>query len=61
MPKKPHVLYRYDPPVLIIALTWHETWAGFADFLRGRMRFDYFNNDDDVRHSATVALHITDA
>ena len=61
MPKKLHVFYRYDPPVLIIALTWHETRAGFADFLRGLMRFDYFNNDDDVCHSTTVTLHTTDA
>ena len=31
LPKKMHILYRYDPPVLIIALMWHEMQAGFVD------------------------------
>ena len=48
MPKKGHVHYRYDPPLLIIALTWHETRAGFAGILCELMGAKSINSDNDV-------------
>lgn len=41
-------MYRYDPPVLIVALTWHETKAKFCDLLRLRLHLTYFSNAESV-------------
>lgn len=49
LPDKSQVLFRYDPPVLIISLTWHEKRAAFAELLCVRLRVSYFDNADDVR------------
>jgi hypothetical protein len=41
-------MYRYDPPVLIVAMKWHATKVGFADVLQQRLNLNYFNNTDYV-------------
>ena len=45
---KQDILFRYDPPVLIITITWHEKQAQFGTFLHLRLRLNYFNNEDYV-------------
>jgi len=49
VPDKRQILLRCDPPVLIIALTWHETRAKFATYFRDRLLLSYVNNEEDVR------------
>jgi len=46
--EKGHVLLRYDPPVLVVSLTWHEKQSSFSDFLRLRLLMTYFNNAEYV-------------
>ena len=41
------VYYRYDPPVLIVAITWHDT-KGFGRFLYDRLALAYRTNEDAV-------------
>ena len=43
-PPKAHIPFRYDPPVLLLVMTWHETQAKFGQFLHDRLAFSYFNN-----------------
>ena len=49
---KQRILYRYDPPVVLISLTWQETRAKFSPHLRQKLGFSYFNNDEDVSASS---------
>jgi len=49
VPDKRQILFRCDPPVLIIALTWHETRAKFATYFQDRLLLSYVNNEEDVR------------
>ena len=46
--RKREILFRYDPPVLIISLTWQETRSEFAEHLRQRLRFNYFGDEENV-------------
>lgn len=48
---KQRLLYRYDPPAVLISLTWEETRAKFAPYLRQKLQFSYFNNSEDVSAS----------
>lgn len=47
-PRKQSIPYRYDPPVLMLVMTWHETQAKFGQFLHDRLAFSYFNNTEFV-------------
>lgn len=43
LPEKAKIWYRYDPPVLIVAITWHATQTLFGRFLHERLALNYFN------------------
>lgn len=47
------MVFRYDPPVLVVALTWHESPAPFCDTLYQRLIQGYHNNSEDVRSSVS--------
>lgn len=47
-PLKETVLERYDPPVLIIHVRWHETDQSFGKFLRDLLYLSYAGNEDSV-------------
>lgn len=40
--------YRYDPSVLIVAITWHETEVTFGEFLHTRLGLAYQSNQESV-------------
>ena len=46
---KQDILFQYNLPVLIIAITWHEKQAQFGTFLHLQLHLNYFNNEDYVR------------
>lgn len=48
VPHKRTVSLRYDPPVLIVASTWHETRVPFGRMLRDNLLRKYHGNEDWV-------------
>lgn len=42
------VWYRYDPPVVIIGATWHQTREPFIEYLHRRLALSYFDDTDLV-------------
>ena len=40
--------FHYDPPVLIVAITWHQTPIGFGQLLHTHLALSYFNDEDSV-------------
>lgn len=54
------MVFRYDPPVLVVALTWHETEAPFCDALYQWLIQGYHNNKADVCMSIYWAGPIPD-
>ena len=48
LPSKGAVWFRYDPPTLIVAITWHLTQAKFGRLLHDRLALSYFNNAKSV-------------
>jgi hypothetical protein len=48
LPHKMTVYFRYDPPVLIVAATWHETKVPYGRMLRDNLLRKYVNNEDSV-------------
>jgi hypothetical protein len=57
---KPEVWFRYDPPVLIIAATWHETRMGFGEMLHNRIAASYVGNLHSVRAHTTPMVSTLD-
>ena len=51
LPHQDVVLFRYDPPVLIIAIRWHENKHSFGRLLRDRLYLTYANNEEAVSTS----------
>lgn len=45
---KAETLFRYDPPVLILAMTWFESKAQFGRHLHRRLALSYYNDEDAV-------------
>lgn len=41
-------LFRYDPPVLIISIRWHENKHSFGRLLRDRLYLTYAHNEESV-------------
>jgi hypothetical protein len=41
--------FRYDPPTLIIAITWYQTKPKFGGFLHDRLAFSYSGSEESVR------------
>ena len=63
--KKPHpkmfeVWFRYDSPVLIIAITWHETRNPFADILCSHLGRLYHDDIDLVGSKSSYCDMPTD-
>ena len=48
VPDRRQVLYRYDPPVLLVSLTWHEKRTGFGHFLYQGMLLNYADSEEYV-------------
>ena len=48
LPEKQEFWFRYDPPVLIVAVTWHDTRKKYGQLLHDRLAFSYFNNEESV-------------
>lgn len=48
--------FRYDPPVLIVAITWHQTPVGFGRLLHTNLALTYFNDEESASHSQTFLL-----
>ena len=42
------MVFRYDPPVLVVALTWHQSPAPFCDSLYQHLIQGYYASADDV-------------
>ena len=48
IPRRFDVWYRYDPPVVIIGATWHQTQEPFIEYLHRRLALSYFDDTDLV-------------
>ena len=48
IPDKSDVLFRYDPPVLIIYVRWHENEQSVGKILRDLLYLSYAGNEDSV-------------
>lgn len=48
IPAKSTVWFRYDPPTLIVAITWHGTQAKFGRFFHERLALSYYNKAEWV-------------
>jgi hypothetical protein len=55
-PKKDCLWFRYDPPVLIVAFTWHETKVKFGRYLQRHLAYGYQHSPGHV--SVDVILEI---
>ena len=53
-PPKRKVLFRYDPPVLIISLSWSGSQAKFGRYLHDRFTFAYVNNESFVSDTIPI-------
>ena len=47
------VIERYDPPVLIIHVRWHETAQSFGKLMRYLLYLSYAGNEDSVSAGPT--------
>ena len=45
---KKDLWFRYDPPVVIIVITWYQTQVKFGHFLYNKLQMSYFNNKNSV-------------
>jgi len=46
---EPHsILFRYDPPVLIVYVRWHETERSFGKLVRDYLYLNYAGNESSV-------------
>jgi hypothetical protein len=48
LPRLHDVWFRYDPPVIIIGATWHETREPFIEYFHRRLALSYFDDTDLV-------------
>jgi len=53
MPRKGMVIERYDPPVLIIHVRWHETAQSFGKLMHNLLYLSYAGNEDSVSAGPT--------
>ena len=49
-PRKDTIWFRYDPPVLIVTITWHQTPVGFGRLLHTQLALTYFNDESSVSY-----------
>lgn len=49
LPERDSIWFRYDPPVIVVAVTWHATTARFGRFAYDRLAFGYQSNAAAVR------------
>ena len=49
LPQVHDLWFRYDPPVLIVALTWYQTLSKFGKFLYDLLGFSYAGRRESVR------------
>lgn len=54
LPSKYDVYFRYDPAVLIVSLTWHETKEPYGWHLRDYLRMLYADHEDLVGGSSNM-------
>ena len=47
-PHKKDTIFRYDPPVMIVASTWHETKVPYGRMLRDNLLREYSGNEASV-------------
>ena len=40
--------YHYDPAVLVVAITWHQTEVKFGEYLHTRLGLAYTHNHESV-------------
>ena len=50
LPRMSRVWFRYDPPVLIIGVTWHQTSEPFIDYFHRRLALSYHDVADLPEH-----------
>lgn len=50
-----NILFRYDPPVLIVGATWHQKTVAYAGSLYRDLQQAYFGHEDYVRASTAWA------
>ena len=43
-----NVWFQYDPPVIIIGATWHQTQEPFIEYFHRRLALSYFDDTDLV-------------
>jgi hypothetical protein len=42
------IWFRFDPAVLVVAITWHQTEVGFGEYIHTRLSLAYANNQESV-------------
>jgi len=51
------MLYRQDPPVLIIYVRWHEKKQSFGKLVRDYLYLSYAGNEDSVSEAYVSTNH----
>jgi hypothetical protein len=49
LPRAEDLWFRYDPPVLIVAVTWYQTVSKFGKLVHDLLSFSYAGNEESVR------------
>lgn len=49
LPHAHELWIRYDPPVLVVVITWHQTAVKFGKLLYDLLSISYAGNEDSVR------------
>jgi hypothetical protein len=42
------IWFRYDPPVLVVAITWHQTAKGLGELIHSRLALSYASDPGAV-------------
>ena len=48
MERKNDLWYHYDPAVLVVAVTWHQTEVKFGEYLHTHLGLAYTHNHESV-------------
>ena len=48
LPRMWNVWFRYDPPVIVIGVTWHQTREPFTEYFHRRLALSYYDDTDLV-------------
>ena len=54
--EKCNVLFRYNPPILIVGVTWHEKQVGFVESLYLSLKQVYASHEDWVFTGAVKGI-----